>query len=409
MSQYGTNNSVGSRQGGARFEVLDSLRGICALLVACFHFPISGMISQSAFLRSSYLFVDFFFVLSGFVIAHSYAQRLERGEGLAKFLLTRFGRLAPLHLFMLLVLVVFELIRWQVPQLSNGQSVFSGRNTLDALFMNVTMLHGLGMMDQLTWNTPSWSISTELFAYVFFGLSMVLFGRKAMAVFALIVIAAPILLFAYSPQLLDVTYDFGLVRCLYGFSFGVLINFLFKNLHVSDQIKPSSKATWTLVEVMILFAIVRFVILGNADIIGLIAPLMFGLAVLVFVNEGGLISYALRAKPFLLLGKISYSIYLTHMFVQGCIHALARYGANHLNWLPLVKDELPGFQPYAHTLGQDIFLLSLMLTTTVLLSALTYRFVELPSNAWFRKRAATLGRNSNKPDGLIGKQVELTV
>lgn len=65
---------VGTRA-GERFLVLDSWRGICALLVALFHFPTSSIISQSAFVGGSYLFVDFFFVLSGFVIASSYDGR----------------------------------------------------------------------------------------------------------------------------------------------------------------------------------------------------------------------------------------------------------------------------------------------------------------------------------------------
>ncbi|TIT90641.1 MAG: acyltransferase, partial [Mesorhizobium sp.] len=45
---------------GERFLVLDSWRGICALLVALFHFPTTSTISQSAFVGGSYLFVDFF-------------------------------------------------------------------------------------------------------------------------------------------------------------------------------------------------------------------------------------------------------------------------------------------------------------------------------------------------------------
>lgn len=60
-------------EAGTRSLVLDTWRGICVLLVALFRFPTSSMISQSAFIDSSYLFVDFFFVLSGFVIASSYA------------------------------------------------------------------------------------------------------------------------------------------------------------------------------------------------------------------------------------------------------------------------------------------------------------------------------------------------
>jgi peptidoglycan/LPS O-acetylase OafA/YrhL len=59
-----------------RFENLDALRGTCALLVALFHLPANGLLASNALVRHAYLFVDYFFVLSGFVIAFSYGDRL---------------------------------------------------------------------------------------------------------------------------------------------------------------------------------------------------------------------------------------------------------------------------------------------------------------------------------------------
>ena len=52
-----------------RFVALDSWRGVCALLVALFHVPIIGVVRQLTLISNGYLFVDFFFVLWGFVIA----------------------------------------------------------------------------------------------------------------------------------------------------------------------------------------------------------------------------------------------------------------------------------------------------------------------------------------------------
>jgi len=84
---------------GGRFLVPDSWRGICALMVALFHFPTRSMFSQSAFVGGAYLFVDFFFVLPGFVIASSYGSRLSKPDELARFALVRLGRIYPLHFF----------------------------------------------------------------------------------------------------------------------------------------------------------------------------------------------------------------------------------------------------------------------------------------------------------------------
>ena len=58
-----------------RFEVLDAFRGICAVAVVIFHMHLVGSITELSFFRGSSIFVEFFFVLSGFVLAHGYAYK----------------------------------------------------------------------------------------------------------------------------------------------------------------------------------------------------------------------------------------------------------------------------------------------------------------------------------------------
>ena len=55
-----------------RFYALDSWRGIAAVMVALFHMPIAWSLYDVGIVRHAWLFVDFFFVLSGFVIAFTY-------------------------------------------------------------------------------------------------------------------------------------------------------------------------------------------------------------------------------------------------------------------------------------------------------------------------------------------------
>jgi peptidoglycan/LPS O-acetylase OafA/YrhL len=59
-----------------RYEALDSWRGVCALLVALYHFPTIFYFSETTLIRSGWRFVDFFFVLSGVVITHGYGGRI---------------------------------------------------------------------------------------------------------------------------------------------------------------------------------------------------------------------------------------------------------------------------------------------------------------------------------------------
>ncbi len=380
-----------------RFEALDSWRGICALLVAMFHFPLAGIISQNDLVRGAFLFVDFFFVLSGFVFAHAYGARLATGQGLGAFLFNRIGRLMPLHVFMLLVLVVLELVRWRFQGLGNGTAVFSGRNTLDAILPNLLMVHGLGTMDQMTWNTPSWSISTELYAYAAFGCLFALFKHKAHFAIGLVIVACGFFFYKQSLTSIDMTYDYGLFRCLYGFASGIFVQWIFIALHVRSHGTPLPMPLITMIELLIVALVIKFVSTNNSDLFSFFAPMVFGTAVLVFAREGGLISKLLKLRPLVYLGTISYSIYLTHLAVQGTLYALARYAHHHLNWTDLVKLEIVGSRDFAYTPFENLVLVGLMLGLTIALSSLTYRFVEKPSRAWFRNRAEQSKKQSLTP------------
>src|SRR5215217_6372057 len=95
-----------------RFEVLDIFRGIFSSLVVFFHMSTFSdtPVINNQFILNSDLFVDFFFVLSGFVIAYSY-QTISTGEELNRFYKKRLFRLYPLHLIVLLAFVAIEVAK----------------------------------------------------------------------------------------------------------------------------------------------------------------------------------------------------------------------------------------------------------------------------------------------------------
>ena len=373
-----------------RFEALDSWRGVCALLVALFHFPLAGPIGENAFVRGSFLFVDFFFVLSGFVIAHSCTEKVGTGQGLTKFMVTRFGRLFPLHALMLAAFVAFEMLRWAIPSLSGGEPPFAAAFSLDTLPANLALLHGLGIHDHLSWNAPSWSISTELFAYVFFGLAVLLLGKKSLVLFSLAVIAGPLILFKYSPDFMDATYDLGLVRCLYGFSAGVLTHALLAGKIDSGPKTREALWTWTFAELTIIGAVILFVSTAAVNAGGLLAPLLFALAVALFAHEGGYVSRLMKTRPLLLLGTISYSLYLTHIFVQArMMNAAKILDARFVEGLLVsAPDGGPAFSNAAA--APAIFLMAAL---TISASYLTYHLIEAPGRNYFKRLADRIRPN----------------
>lgn len=90
-----------------RFAALDLLRGVAALSVLLWHAPQAGAAPP---LGRAYLAVDLFFVLSGFVIAHAYEERLRCGGHFGQFCVARLIRLYPLYLAAILMSAAFLLI-----------------------------------------------------------------------------------------------------------------------------------------------------------------------------------------------------------------------------------------------------------------------------------------------------------
>jgi peptidoglycan/LPS O-acetylase OafA/YrhL len=299
------------------FRILDSWRGIAALLVALFHLNIYSAIHSLDFIRNGYLFVDFFFVLSGFVITHSYANRLGTLDGLGTFAIRRFGRLWPLHAVVLLAFVMVESAK--AVSAARGASFynppFTAANSLHAIPLNLVFAQSFGIERQLTWNSPSWSICAEFWTYLIFAaalfiattwLSRIRFATGSLIAALLIGSASVLLLFAQHG--IDATYDLGLVRCLYGFLVGHLTYRLWQ---AASHVKFSSG----FLEGATLIAVIVYVSVVGRTGYSLLAPLVFAVAVFVFAFESGLISRLVSNKANAWLGRISYSIYMWQAFI----------------------------------------------------------------------------------------------
>ncbi len=373
---------------GERFQVLDSWRGICALLVALFHFPTASAISQSRFVGSSYLFVDFFFVLSGFVIASSYAERLSQPAQVARFALVRFGRIYPLHLLMLAAFAGFELLRLVLPQLhGTGAAPFTGGFDLKSLLANLLLLQGMGFEDHLTWNAPSWSISAEFFAYLLFAGVVFVAGARAWVWFVAAAVTAPLFLLGFSTHHMDVSYDFGFIRCLYGFSLGALLAwFQHDSIAGARQLlaRNGPRLSWTLAEIVMVAVIVLFVSLAGST----------GSA------RAGCSRWRCSPSPLARLCAAwptvsaccwrcaPYSIYMVHIFVQARLINVAGL-VEHKLGLGLVGDiVLRGAPATGFGAGwAGTVAIILMLVATIAASWITWRLVEMPAMAWFRRLA----------------------
>lgn len=367
-----------------RYLVLDSWRGICACLVVLYHFQVNSPIRDLPFLRNSFLFVDFFFVLSGFVIYGSYRDRLANGFGVGRFMTLRFARVYPLHFAMLLIYVLTEAVFYKIiPQFSgDGRMSFSGSTSVESIFTNLLLIHSLGVHNSGTWNGPSWSISTEFYTYLIFALSIVLFRRWLWIAGIFAVVAGPIAIALLTGHI-ETTYDYGIIRCVYGFSLGAMVNYLVRVIKAKN---PSSgfETVMALSEPLAIGLVVAFVSFAGYGLISIFVPYIFALAVFVFAFERGAISRFLKLGPWLFLGTLSYSIYMIHSYIQSRLSNLATLGQKFFDIdlfvnvaTPLGMESRLGPNPWFGTLSYVV-----MLAIVICASYFSYRFIEVPAREW---------------------------
>ncbi len=348
-----------------------------------FHFRTTGTLTNLAFFRHAWMFVDFFFVLSGFVIAAAYGAKFEAGAiSVGRFMGLRLGRIYPLHLAMLLAMVGLELILVAFDMAAvASRAPFEGGRSLPSLVSNLGLLHVFGLHDRLTWNIPSWSIAAEIWAYLVFALVLARFGRHGWQVMAGLGAAALLVLLTSSPQYLNATYDFGFVRCLYGFALGTIaFRLLGRGLAIGG----------TLAELAVLLACGLFVTWVDKGGMTLLAPVLFVLPVLVFARAEGAVTRVLSLRPFVWLGMISYSIYMVHGFVQGRIGDFIKLAGAPLG-LSLGSGgndpEFPSEVLIGGPLALDLLTLA-MLTVVIALAWLSYLVIERPFREMSRKMFA---------------------
>jgi peptidoglycan/LPS O-acetylase OafA/YrhL len=383
-----------SSSSSLRFRALDSWRGICALLVAAHHLEVHGFVYWQPLIRNAWLFVDFFFVLSGFVIAHAYGERLSKGPEIAAYVVRRFGRLWPLHVAVLAALVLFEVSRLIIAHwhpISGERIAFAADRSVYAIITNLFLVQSLGLHPYETWNGPAWSISTEFFTYLIF--AAVCFaapGRAVrMAVSTILALAGVFVLARFSQFGMRETFAWALPRCVYGFFLGTMIYELWRR-GLSKRIGGSAAEAAV---VALVIAFITFVP-GHAEL-EYLAPPLFGIAVLVFAAGRGAISHVLTRRAPTALGRWSYSIYMVHTLVLVAFFSAVHAGeiATGRHWLI----HLPNGQAIVD-LGngaENSVLFVIYLAFTVGLSALTWRFIELPGQAFFgsflRPRQAVTG------------------
>jgi peptidoglycan/LPS O-acetylase OafA/YrhL len=316
---------------------LDAIRGVAAISVMLYHF--SPFLADGKVLPSSYLAVDLFFLLSGFVIAHAYDRKIENGMGFGTFVAIRLIRLYPLYLAGTLLGFFYLLVKNRLIPAEYMPLSEIGTMLTTGMFFIPLVSDAYHTIFPL--NPASWSLFFELIVNIAYVAVFFLLSKRVLTV--LIAVSLALLVVA---SIVAGTLDFGMTgktivsglpRVFFSFFLGVLL--CRSMARYQGSLGLLRRGWW--VEAAIALTLVVFAIApaGGARIAYDLACVVFIFPALVVI--GAIAPTAPRLSGLYgWLGRISYPIYIIHtpmlMIIAGAGKAASIDPFAHHPWFGIV-------------------------------------------------------------------------
>lgn len=313
-----------------RYDLLDGLRGVAAVLVIWYHFG-EGFATTAVdqMMNHGYLAVDFFFVLSGFVLGYAYDGRWKRGMTAGNFMLRRVIRLHPMVIlsviFGAIAFLIQGSVKWDGTPVPLGHVLLS---LLLALFlipshpMFTSEVRGNGEMFPL--NGPSWSLFFEYIGSILYAVWLHKLSTRALR--AVVVVSGIGLAlcalygnlsggysigFGWSMATDGLGFVGGLCRLSFSFSMGLLLTRNFRRRNIAG-------AFW--IASVLIVAALACPYVGSPDgatpsYLNALYDLgctFFLFPAVVYIGACGVTTDAFSTRTCEFLGRLSYPIYIIH-------------------------------------------------------------------------------------------------
>lgn len=356
------------------YDLLDGLRGVAAILVLWYHIFEGYAFAQNAPVidnpNHAYLAVDFFFILSGFVIAYAYDDRMGRAMSLGSFFKRRLIRLHPM--------VVMGAVLGMVTFLVQGSVHWDGSHVATSMVM-LALLCGMffipavpggayevrGNGEMFPLNGPAWSLFFEYIGNILYVLFIHRLGNKVLFVWVCL-LGAALGLFTITDYsgygslgvgwtLDGANFIGGLLRMLFPFSLGMLVCRHFKPLKVRG-------AFWICSFILLVLFYIPY-IPGVAPVcyngIFEMFCIAFIFPCLVWLGASGKTTDVFSSKICKFLGDISYPVYIIH------------YPLYYLFYAWLIKNKY-------YTFGETWMVAVLLMAASILLAWIFLKVYDEP-------------------------------
>lgn len=316
-----------------RYELLDGLRGVAAFLVIWYHFfegfatsPVDQMMNHG------YLAVDFFFVLSGFVIGYAYDDRWKSGMTAGRFMLRRLIRLQPMVVLSVMIGAIAFVIQGSVHW--DGTPV-AFHHVLLALVLGLLMIPVLpgagvevrGNGEMFPLNGPAWSLFFEYIGSILYAVFLHRLSNRALRV---VVIASGIGLAACAIGNMSGAYHLGVgwsmadwgwiggfLRLSFSFSAGLLMSLTFRPRQIRG-------AFWICAAAIAVLMALPYPCGPEANVANGIYDSVCTLLIfpaIVYIGACGKTTDRFSTNVCEFLGRLSYPIYIIHYPVMYLFYA----------------------------------------------------------------------------------------
>jgi len=365
----------------AHYDLLDGLRGVAALMVVWDHaFEGFAFASNSAIetLNHGYLAVDFFFILSGFVIGYAYDDRWGKSLTMKDFFKRRLIRLHPMVIMgAVLGAITFCIqgsVQWDGTHVAISMIMLS---LLCTIFFIPAMpgvgyeVRGNGEMFPL--NGPCWSLFFEYIGNILYALFIRRLSNKALTVFVVLlgVALAAFAVFNVSTYgnigvgwtLDGVNFLGGSLRMLFPFSLGMLMSRNFKPMKVKGAFWICAIALIALFSVPYLEGLEPLCMNGVYEAFCVIVAF----PIILWIGASGTTTDKQSTKICKFLGDISYPVYVIH------------YPLMYLFYAWLIENQL-------YTLGETWHVALCVFILSIILAYLCLKLYDEPIRKYLAKR-----------------------
>jgi peptidoglycan/LPS O-acetylase OafA/YrhL len=335
---------------------LDGIRGLLALSVVLGHWLGSRLGWGNVNFSHSYISVDGFFILSGFVLSYVYAEKLKNGTiSLVCYFLHRLARLYPLHILtMFFIFLIY----------SNFYQAFPFQKPLETAFYNLFLLHGLGFAHSWNWNDPSWSISVEFFGSVL--AIPILIKIRNNLLLATVSAIGYIIVIANHHNLMAATdvhfyiFSSGIIKSISGMSLGVMV----RNLTIDHSSVKTNNIKIYLLQIISMITVSYFIYTKDS-VLSYDGLVIIAITYIVYstTSYNTFLTKLLSCNLLSGLGKISFSLYLLH------------------TPLMLTLDQISFFRGKGFLIQSFIFSILILL-----ISIIGYNLFELPSYKYLKSK-----------------------